>query len=41
MIDRIALLSDLKKLLQRLETDLLQRSESADVPEVGKALRGV
>src|SRR5437899_1415190 len=39
MIDRAALLSDLQKLLQRLEADLLERSESADVPEVGKTLR--
>ena len=39
MIDRDALLSDLQKLLQRLEADLLERSESADVPEVGKTLR--
>jgi hypothetical protein len=39
MIDRSRLLADLQKLLQRLEADLLERSESADVPEVGKALR--
>ena len=39
MIDRTMLLSDLQKLLQRLEADLLERSESADVPEVGKTLR--
>ncbi len=39
MIDRPALLSDLQKLLQRLEADLLERSESAEVPEVGKTLR--
>ncbi|MFM9959995.1 MAG: BREX-2 system adenine-specific DNA-methyltransferase PglX [Planctomycetaceae bacterium] len=39
MIDRAALLSDLQKLLQRLEPDLLERSESADVPEVGMTLR--
>ena len=39
MINRVALLSDLQKLLQRLEADLLERSESADVPEVGKTLR--
>ena len=39
MINRTALLSDLQKLLQRLEADLLERSESADVPEVGKTLR--
>lgn len=39
MINRAALLSDLQKLLQRLEADLLERSESVEVPEVGKALR--
>ncbi len=39
MIDRRALLSDLQKLLGKLETDLLERSESADVPEVGTTLR--
>jgi len=39
MIDRAALLSDLQKLLQRLEADLLQRSESVEVPEVGQRLR--
>lgn len=39
MINRVALLSDLQKLLQRLEGDLLERSESTDVPEVGKTLR--
>ena len=39
MIDRPALLSDLQKLLQRLEADLLQRSESAEVPDVGQRLR--
>jgi hypothetical protein len=39
MIDRQALLSDLQKLLQRLEADLLARSESAEVPEVGRRLR--
>lgn len=39
MIDRVALLSDLQKLLQRSEADLLERSESADVPEVGTTLR--
>ena len=38
MIDRAALLSDLQSLLQRLEADLLQRSESAEVPEVGRRL---
>jgi hypothetical protein len=39
MIHRQVLLTDLQKLLQRLEADLLERSESADVPEVGKTLR--
>jgi hypothetical protein len=39
MIDRQALLSDLQSLLQRLESDLLQRSESAEVPDVGQRLR--
>ena len=39
MIDRQALLTDLQKLLQRLEADLLARSESAEVPEVGRRLR--
>ena len=39
MIDRAQLLSDLQKLLRTLESDLLERSESDDVPEVGQALR--
>jgi hypothetical protein len=39
MIDRARLLSDLQKLLQRLEADLLERSASAEVPEVGSTLR--
>ena len=39
MINRQSLLSDLQKLLQRLEADLLARSESAEVPEVGQRLR--
>ncbi len=39
MIDRQALLSDLQKLLKKLEADLLERSESAEVPEVGDQLR--
>src|SRR3990172_4328419 len=39
MIDRGRLLSDLQDLLQRLEADLLDRSTSADVPDVGKTLR--
>ncbi len=40
MLNRQTLLADLQKLLQRLEADLLQRSESAEVPEVGERLRG-
>jgi len=39
MIDRTALLSDLQGLLKRLEEDLLQRSESDEVPQVGERLR--
>jgi len=39
MIDRQALLSDLQALLARLEADLLERSESAEVPDVGRTLR--
>jgi hypothetical protein len=39
MIDRGKLLSDLKSLLRKLEADLLERSESRDVPEVGQTLR--
>ncbi|MFI4847875.1 MAG: BREX-2 system adenine-specific DNA-methyltransferase PglX [Gimesia chilikensis] len=39
MINRSALLSDLQKLLKRLEADLLERSDSADVPAVGETLR--
>lgn len=39
MIGRTALLKDLQSLLMRLEADLLQRSESAEVPDVGRTLR--
>ena len=39
MIDRKALLDDLKKLLARVEADLLARSADADVPEIGARLR--
>ena len=42
MIDRLqskALLADLKKLLARVEADLLARSEDVDVPEIGAFLR--
>ncbi|MEI8367931.1 MAG: BREX-2 system adenine-specific DNA-methyltransferase PglX [Planctomycetia bacterium] len=35
-----ALLEDLKKLLARVEADLLARSSDADVPEIGARLRG-
>ena len=33
------LLEDLKKLLVKIEADLLARSSSADVPEIGARLR--
>ena len=39
MIHRVALLSDLQKLLKRLEADLLERSQSTEIPEVGSQLR--
>lgn len=39
MINRQQLLSDLQDLLKQLEADLLERSESADVAEVGNQLR--
>ena len=39
MINRQQLLSDLQKLLQKLEADLLERSMSAEVPEVGTRLK--
>ncbi|MEZ6054810.1 MAG: BREX-2 system adenine-specific DNA-methyltransferase PglX, partial [Planctomycetaceae bacterium] len=39
MIDRQALLSDLQALLKRLEADLLERSESTEIPDVGETLR--
>ncbi len=39
MINRQALLSDLQKLLQKLEADLLERSMSAEVLEVGVRLK--
>ncbi len=38
MINRPALLADLQKFLQRIEADLLERSESTEVPEVPAAL---
>lgn len=39
MIDRQRLLGDLQNVLKRLEADLLERSESAEVPEVGQTLQ--
>ena len=39
MIERQALLSDLQKLLPKIEADLRERSDSAEVPDVGLALR--
>ncbi len=39
MIDRKPLLGDLQRLLAKLEADLLERSESAEVPDVGRKLR--
>ena len=39
MIDRAELLSDLQGLLRTLEADLLERSTSVEVPEVGEWLR--
>ena len=38
MINRKALLADLQKFLQRIEADLLERSESTEAPEVPAAL---
>ncbi|MAX35349.1 MAG: SAM-dependent methyltransferase [Gimesia sp.] len=39
MINRSELLSDLQSLLRKLEADLLERTSSAEVPEVGEWLR--
>src|SRR5208337_4729338 len=39
MIVRKQLLSDLQGLLKTLEADLLERSDSAEVPDVGRTLR--
>lgn len=39
MINRQALLTDLQSLLRKLEADLLSRTDSAEVPEVGEWLR--
>jgi len=36
MINRAQLLTDLQALLRKLEADLLERSDSFDVPEVGE-----
>ena len=38
MIDRKSLLDDLKKLVTRVEDDLLARSEDHNVPEIGARL---
>ena len=40
MIDRTALLNDLKRLVTRVEADLLARSEDSQVPEIAEVLRG-
>lgn len=40
MIDRTALLDDLKRLVTRVEADLLARSEDSQVPEIVEVLRG-
>ncbi len=39
MIDRKTLLTDLQRVLRLLEADLLERSESSEVPDVAAALR--
>ncbi|MGE0826039.1 MAG: BREX-2 system adenine-specific DNA-methyltransferase PglX [Candidatus Binatia bacterium] len=39
MIDRQKLLSDVQRLLRSLESDLLHRSESNEVPEIAQALQ--
>ncbi|MFN9877705.1 MAG: hypothetical protein ACK557_04440, partial [Planctomycetota bacterium] len=39
MINRKSLLTDLQKLLKRLEADLLERSDSAEVPDVKTRLK--
>ncbi len=39
MINRKTLLSDLQSVLRQLEADLIQRSSSPDVPEVGAWLQ--
>jgi hypothetical protein len=40
MIDRTALLEDLKRLVTRVEADLLARSEDSQVTEIAEVLRG-
>ena len=40
MIDRTALLNDLKRLVTRVEAELLARSEDSQVPEIVEVLRG-
>jgi hypothetical protein len=40
MINRTALLEDLKRLVTRVEADLLARSEAPEVPEIAANLRG-
>src|SRR5262245_53839366 len=39
MIDRQKLLADLQALLETVEADLLERSESSEVPDIGAKLR--
>ena len=39
MISRAQLLAELQAVLRNLEADLLERSESYEVPEVGETLR--
>ncbi|MBX6312632.1 MAG: BREX-2 system adenine-specific DNA-methyltransferase PglX [Isosphaeraceae bacterium] len=39
MIDRKTLLEDVQTLLPKIEADLLERSDSSEVPEVGRTLR--
>jgi hypothetical protein len=40
MIDRTALLEDLKRVVTRVEGDLLARSDDSQVPEIAEVLRG-
>jgi hypothetical protein len=39
MIDRQKLLTDLQGVLETIEADLLERSDSSEVPDVGVTLR--